>query len=308
MKNSSKSEKLSLTVGITTCYGDESILDTVKSIRASKGIDKNFRFVIVADRVPIKPEIKKELKRNRVRLIENKVEGSQFRKQKQILKNCQSDLIIFTQDDVLFDQNAIATIVKGFAEHPKTTFISIRNQPLVATSFFEDVVNVGTNIANRIAKAWNNGDNYLSVIGRCMAFRTNWIKEKIKLPDEVVSTDAYRYFENKKHGGIYEYIPKVSVLFKNPQTFSEHLRKSSRFQHQKLEMANYFGDLTQDYKVPKSIILRAIISEFLANPVKTLLYFALYFYTRLTKSSSEIALNANWEVDISTKRLTEVKI
>lgn len=305
MKNSSKRQKLTLTVGITTCYGGESILETVKSIRASKGIDK-FRFIIVADREPISSKIKKELKKHGVELIENKVEGSQFKKKKQILKLCNTDLIIFTNDDVLFDPDTLSEVVTEFEMNQEITLISVNNQPTQSSSLVERTINVGTNIVNRIAKNWNEGDNYLSMIGRFEATRTKWIKTYFELKDDVVSSDQYMYFENKKYGGMYKYLPTVSVYFRNPQNLKEHLRKSSRFQYSKEEMSKYFGYVSDNYKVPNLIFLDAIIKEFLKNPIFFIFYILISLYTRFFKISFKESLNPNWQVDTSTKKLKTI--
>lgn len=298
MKN--KIKPPTFTVGITTCYGGSSLVETVKSVRASKGVG-DFRFIIVADRNPISSEVKQALKKHRVELIENKTEGSQFKKQKQILTLCQNDLIIFTNDDVLFAPNTLKTIIERFEKHPRTTFISIRNEPLPPLTFFEAILNVGTRGNNRLAWLWHKGDNYLSVVGRCMAFRTRFVKQ-FKLLEEVVSTDAYRYLENKRHDGVYEYLPDSVLYFRNPQSYSEYLKKTSRFQHQQLEMSRYFDDVSREYRVPKLLKLRALIREFISHPLLTLLYVIVFSVTRVAKLDSREALNANWDVDVSTKQ------
>ncbi len=296
-----KTKKLSLTVGITTCYGDISIIDTVKSIRNSKGVD-DFTFIIIADRVPVSDEIKKGLKKYGVRLIENKKESGQVTKQKQILSLSKTDITVFTQDDIILDPNVLSAVLKRFTDNPKTTMISIPYKPVKATNLFENVINVGTNVANKTAKFWNNGDNYLSVIGRFMAFRTNTLK-KFRMP-AVAASDNYYYFENKRMGGKYEYLPKVSVYFKNPQNMIEHLRKSSRFQHSQKEMLHYFGDISKEYRAPKIAIVKAAVQEFLENPISTFLYMFVFVYTRILKMKAKSVLDPVWEVDVSTKKIT----
>lgn len=298
--NNMRTKKLSLTVGITTCYGDISILETVRSVRASKGVGQ-FDFIIVADRVPISDEIKKGLKKYNVRLIENMKESGQVEKQRQIRKLAKTDITVFTQDDILLDPNTLAEVVKRFAKNPKTTMISIPYKPVKATNFFENVLNVGTNIVNKTVKFWHNGDNYLSVIGRFIAFRTDTLN-KFRMPAIAIS-DAYYYLENKKMGGTYEYLSDVSVYFKNPQNMSEHLRKSSRFQFAELEMSHYFEDVSKEFIIPKSAIIKGVIKEFLENPINSTFYIAVYAYTRILKMKSSAVLNPIWEVDISTKKI-----
>ncbi|OGH19186.1 MAG: hypothetical protein A3D74_04175 [Candidatus Levybacteria bacterium RIFCSPHIGHO2_02_FULL_37_13] len=298
-----KTKKTILTVGITTCYGGESILETVKSIRKSKGIDR-FRFIIVADREPINSKIKKEFKKYGVELIENKVEGSQFKKKKQILKLCNTDLIVFTNDDVLFGQNTLKTVINEFQKNKKTTLVSVYNQPIKSESLAERAISIGTNIVNRISKDWNSGDNYLSVIGRFEATRTSWIKGYFDLKDDVVSSDQYMYFENKRNGGKFKYLSSVSIFFRNPQSLQEHLRKSSRFQYSKEEMSKYFGYAPLDYKIPRLTFLKAVVREFLKNPVFFIFYILISLYTRIFKISLNESLNPNWQVDLSTKRIS----
>lgn len=301
MNTSLNNKNLSLTVGITTCYGDPSILDTVKSLRPSVGV-LHFRFIIVADRKPFADWVKEELRKYDVELIENKVEAGQCPKKKQIIAMTDSDILIFTQDDVLFDRNTISAILKRFEEHQNTKLISIRKQPVAALNLFEDITKVGTRVINRVARSWNDGDNYLATVGRCMAVRTEWAR-KFTVPDNVVSSDAYFYFENKRLGGGFEYLPEVAVLYRKPQSLIEHYRKSSRFQYQRQEMTKYFGNVKSYYKIPRLLFFHAIISEWLSQPLRTTMYFGIYAYTRLFKQNAQKALNAIWEVDLSTKKI-----
>jgi hypothetical protein len=175
----------SFTVGITTCYGEASMVDTVRSIRASRDVSP-FRFIIVADRVPVPPTVKAELAALDVELIEQPGSASQLAKQKRILAMTSSDLIVFTQDDVLFEPDTLARVVREFAEHPSTTFVAVSNVPARPENRFEAALNVGTRIAMRAAKLWRGGDNYLAVVGRLMAFRTAWLKEQ-DIPENIVS-------------------------------------------------------------------------------------------------------------------------
>ena len=58
-----KNKKLTFMVGIPTCYGGESLINTVKTLRASESVS-SFRIVIIADRTPIKKSIKDKLNKN----------------------------------------------------------------------------------------------------------------------------------------------------------------------------------------------------------------------------------------------------
>src|SRR3989344_6746717 len=147
----------SVTVGITTCYGKSQLLEAVKSVRGSTGIE-NFRLIIVADRTPLNSALKKALKTYDVELIENDYPSSAFSKQKQILDMTTDDIIIITQDDVLIDKDAFTKIVSTFKQHREITFIGLKNEPLQPKTLIEASINIGTRLMNEIAGNWNSGD------------------------------------------------------------------------------------------------------------------------------------------------------
>ena len=292
----------SVTVGITTCYAKSQLLEAVKSVRGSTGIE-NFRLIIVADRTPLNSALKKALKTYDVELIENDYPSSAFSKQKQILDMTTDDIIIITQDDVLIDKDAFTKIVSTFKQHREITFIGLKNEPLQPKTLIEASINIGTRLMNEIAGNWNSGDNYLAIIGRLMAFRTQWLKSEISKSKDPVSLDAYFYLENKRKGGKYKCLWDTNLYFRNPQNLTEHLRKSSRFQHSKIEMKDigFFGNLDNEYKIPIIPILRASFKEFVNHPIAFIGYVGIFIYTRLAKIKPEKCLDVNWEVDLSTK-------
>lgn len=304
LSRSPLNKKSLFAVGITTCYGKGQIVRTIKSIRKSQNVGE-FPIYVVSDRIPIGKITKQKFQKLGVTLIENKTPSSVFAKQRQILNISQSDIVIFTQDDVLFASDTIKKVLDAFSNDPKVTFVGVKNTPLPSPTLFGSAINVGTFLNNDIARFWNSGDNYLAVLGRLMAFRTSWIKNKMQVHDNAVSLDAYLYFENKRAGGKYKCIWDIGFYFKNPENMDEQLKKSSRFQNSKTEMLSYkkFKDLQKEYKIPKNVILFASKRQFFYQPINFLLYIFIYIYTRLRKTEAKKCLTPIWDVDISTKNL-----
>src|SRR3989344_6773956 len=302
MKNYSKGKKLTLTVGITTCYGGEPILETIKSIRASKGVGK-FRFILIADRIPIKDAIKKEFKKYQVELIENKDEGSQFKKKKQILALIKTDLAVFTNDDVIFDQNVLRNIKTAFEKEDKLTMVGAKIFPLKPLNFFESIMGVQMGMHNRVIRLWNGSNNFLAASGRCLAYRTKHIK-RFRIPEQVVNGDTYLYLENKRLGGRFRYLPEAKVYIRCPQTLKDQIGSSSRFQYSKTELSRYFNsNLENEYKIPLSAIVLAALQELISNPIRAVLYSFIFCYTRFKKLPIKIVSDPVWKVDVSTKRI-----
>lgn len=290
---------LSFTVGIPTCYGGPSLLATVKSILASKGVDK-FCFVVVADRTPIEPAMKKELKRLGVELIWHEKEGSQFKKIKQIVAMCQSDVLVITQDDITFKPNTLANIMRVFASRPQLTMVGARVLPLPAKTRIETILASMVRMVDYITQFWND-DNYLMASGRCLAFRTEQIK-KFRIPERVVNGDMFLYLENKRLQGTFARPQDAIVYIRCPQQLKDQIGPSSRYQYSLPEMAQYFEfPITQEYRIPWRAKLRAALKEFYQHPFAVLGYGGVFLYTRARRQSVNIVSNPVWNIDTSTK-------
>ncbi len=295
-------KKLTITVGIPTCYGGQSLVETVRSLRASK-FEENFEILIEADRTSWTNGVKTALKDMGVKSHWNTVEGSQCKKLKQIINKTKSDIFIFTQDDIIFDRQTLNEIHNAFSKDPKLTMTGIRVLPLKPVTFFEGIMGVMLETVDRIVTSWNDGDNYLMANGRCLAFKTSFLK-KFRISDKLINTDAFMYFENKSLKGKFSALKEAKVFIRTPQTIKDQIGPSSRFQYSKEEMSYYFtSDLSKEYKIPVKVLIVAAFKQFISSPVNFSLYFLIYIYTRLKKQSKEKALRTLWKIDSSTKQV-----
>lgn len=285
--------KTTITIGIPTRYGGAQIIPTIKSIKGSRDI-KIDHFLVVADKTPISTEEKLALGNLGVDLVWNDEEGSWVKKAKQMIRMCKTDILIITQDDVLFEKITVSEIVNTFQGDEKITMVSSVILPLPPKTYFESVLDIGVRIVCRIATLWNLGDNYLSASGRCMSFKTEFLK-KIEIPDNIINADAFLYFENKKLGGVMKFASESKVYIDQPMTLREQLGPSSRYQMSKTELAAYYkNDIASEYKVPFLIALRGTLAEFIRSPIRTLLYLSVLVYTRLYRNSIKQASNPLW--------------
>lgn len=295
---------LTFTVGITTCFGEDQIITSINSLKKSFTSKNTFPIILIADTIPLSSLLLKRLKDLGVRVVENSKPSSLFAKQKQILTMTKTDLLILVQDDILYEKNSIERLLEEFKNDKDLTFGCLKNTPLKPRNSFEKAINVGTESMTKMAQAWNKGDNYLSVLGRVMAFRTDWLT-RMNINKEAVSDDAYLYFMNKLHGGKFKCIWTHSVYFRNPSTVSEHLKKSSRFQWSKDEIKSLTGipNIEKEYSIPFNVLVLVSLSEFIKSPISFIYYFLIYLFTRLFRSSITKSLNLNWESEKSTKDL-----
>lgn len=298
-----KKNTLTATIVIPTCYGGDSLIATAKSIYASTNVEK-FRFIIISDRTPIKPETKQILKNMGVEIYWNSVEGSQPKKLLQARKKVTTDLYIFTQDDIYFDPSALSTIIKAFTNDPQLTMVAagvLPKQP--SETFVEKGMSANIKMVYNMAKKWKKGDNYLAASGRCLGFRMSKFA-KFTIPDILVNADMYFYLENKRLGGKFAMLPEARIYIRPPQKMKDQIGPSSRFQYQREELKKFFlYDFSDEYALPKHILLKEIVREFISNPVGVLAYGYVFAYTRLKKQSKKKVVNPVWDVDSSTKKI-----
>lgn len=302
MKNNLTTKQASITIGIPTCYGGESLVTTVKSIRTSGG-NYLLRIIIVSDRNPISPTISDELKNLGVELYWNNIEGSQFKKIRQMVAMTSSDIYISTQDDITFDKNVIQEILKAFTQDKNLTMAGIRVLPLPPVTIFESIMASMLRIVDKIGLNWNNGDNRLNASGRCLAFKADHLK-KFKLLEKVVNGDMYMYLENKKLDGKFKLLKNAKLFIRCPQSLKDQIGPSSRYQYQKEEIKSYFDfDISREYKIPLIAVFKAVISEFTSHPLQASLYFVVFVYTRIRRQHPKVVSNPVWQVDLSTKKV-----
>src|SRR3990167_2604010 len=131
-----RSHNYLITVTIPTYYGGFGLVKTARSIISSKRVGK-FRFIVSVDGNPLQRGIKAQLRKLGVEVVENKKRGGQVTRIKQNISLTRSEIVILTQDDVIFDKYAIANILNAFEKNPGVTMVCAKILPTPAKTFFE---------------------------------------------------------------------------------------------------------------------------------------------------------------------------
>lgn len=293
--------KITITVGIPTYYGSPSIIETAKSILNSKDVGA-FKLIITVDGNPLKPDIAEKLKNLGVIVQDNQDRRGQLGRLKQLIAQCDTQILVTTQDDVLFSPNALHEIIRAFDNDKELTMIGARVDPMPSKTFFGKIIDTTVELNYSIGTKWRNKDNYLLASGRCLAYRADFAK-KYELSDVVVNSDAYIYFENKRLGGKFKAVASAVIYNKSPQNLKEHLKQSSRFQASQAEIAKHLSiNLETEYKVPTVIQATSYLEIMLRKPILAICSLGLYIYTRINNSEKRKQLKRFWDTDVSTKK------
>lgn len=297
---SSKADDFSITVGIPSYNSGESIINTVKSIQQSRTNHK-INVIVSVDGPTMSKDIEAQLKKLAVKIIHNQERQGQTARNAQIANVTKTDLLIMTQDDVVFSPTAIEEITDAFSQDKQLTMVAPSIEPLPSKVVFEEILKSGVSITRSISKGWNNGDNYLSSIGRCLAYRTEMVQQ-FNIDEKIINCDAFYYFENKRLGGKFAYIDKAKIYYRLPQNMDDHLKQVRKFVVSQSEMNNYLKtDLHTEYTLPRNLFIKAVLSQLVKNPLNTFLYLATSIYARTRPKSFYNEVTRFWEVDKSTK-------
>lgn len=295
-----------VTIGIPTYVGGPSLVKTVESLLASEAVPA-FRLIVSVDGKKLDPEIKAALVKDpRVEVIENEVRRGQVGGIRQILSlSFDQDIVMLTQDDLLFDPRCVAEIVRMFERNPAVTMVTAEANPLPPMTFFERIVHAGFFTVKRIERQWNDGNNFLNASGRCIAFRRPMTKNVFEeIQEEVINCDAHFYFINRKYGGTFARQPSANYFFRSPKTLAEHLKQSKKYQNVANELYTFRRiDVACEYAVPTGLKIKAAWFGFLARPFLFPLYVLTLLYTRLHTDQTFKRATRFWDTDESTKEI-----
>lgn len=294
-----------VTIGIPTYVGGPSLVKAVESLLSSKYPD--FRLIISVDGKKLAPEIKAAVTQDkRVEVIENEVRRGQVGGIRQILSlSFDQDIVIMTQDDLLFDPEMVGRIVASFASDSRVTLVTAAAVPLPATTFFERIVHAGFYMVKTIEQRWNHGDNFMNAAGRCIAFGKPMVQHVFdEIQEEVISCDAHFYFINRKFGGKFVRDEQAKYFFRSPKTLADHLKQSKKYQNVAEELFKYRHiDAAREYAIPTGLKIDAALWGLLTNPFFTLLYFGTLIYTRYHGDQTFKKATRFWDTDESTKEI-----
>ncbi len=289
-----------ITVGITSRFASPSLVATCRSIREARGFEQG-RIILVNDHTPLSNKQKTELSGLGVEIYENETEQSIQGKMKQILEMTRTPYVFLTQDDIRFDSNIFIDI-NDYLQNNKITLAAVKNIPLPAHNLTGMCLVSGVHFTNEIISNWNKGDCYLACIGRALLIDSDWFN-KFYVDPTVVGLDAHMYFENKKQGYRFANINEGKIYFRCPEKFSEHRRKSSRFQYlpEELKRLQRYQDLDQQLQIPRLVFLKSFIKTLFSEPIWFTGYLFILSLTRFSPMKQNNVLTQFWDAAVSTQ-------
>jgi len=297
-----KKEKVS--IGIPTYEAGESLVAVLKSIY-SQTFYKYIEFIfVVIDGNKIKKNILEKIKNPKLKIIYYKKRKGQSTRINSLLQYMENDFIVLTNDDVILKNNAIEELFKKYKIENADLIAGVA-KPIKGTTVLAKIISTGNKISNIISLFWSKGDNYLACNGRLLGI-SKLLYAELSVPEAIWNNDMYMYLYSKNNNFKFRIADNAICFYKTPENIKEHANQSLKFQKSYIEMQKYFkSNLSKFYEVPLLLKIKAVKVTFIENPLFVILYFLLFFYTRMlnTLKDKSIIDKTYWETDYSTKNL-----
>lgn len=244
-------------------------------------------------------EIVKSFADKKVKLIANTVREGQAKKQNQIIQDCDSDILVLLNADILIDDKnfinkLIAPIIKG---------ADLTCGPLYEVEpkeYIEKVIALGSVYRRIVFAEYNNGNNIFTCHGSHRAFSKRFYKD-FRFSGSVAE-DAYSYLECVKKGYKYVYSDSGAYI-KLPSTLKDHLNQSTRF----FSVANALSEkfdpefIKNNTKWPIKVFAIEGLKIFLFRPVDAILYALISAYIMIRSKIMRTGRGDIWTVVQSSK-------
>lgn len=237
-----------------------------------------------------------------VTVFDNKDRQGQSARQNQIIKQCQSDILVLLNADILikdkrFIEKLIAPIVSGDADLTSSSMLSV----LPKTSF-ESIMNVAVKTKNMVYEGYNHGNNVYTCHGAARAFSKKLYS--VFTFKNSIGEDAYSYFFAKTNGFKYAYAKDTCAYIRYADNLKDHTKQSLRFFDSIEKSKEEFGKhiVNKEYEIPYVYYFQPLIKSLVSNPFEIIAYIFIYIFLRVESLFKKENKNM-WSVATSSKNV-----
>ncbi len=296
--------KISITIGIPA-YNEEANIGLVLGDVLNQKLNDGYidQIIVVSDgsRDRTVEEVKK-IKNKKLVVIVNKKRQGLANVQNIIIENTDSDILVILNADIRLSdvytlEKIISPIARGKADLVTPSVIEAGPD-----TFFEKILYVSTKIKNMTYEKYNNGKNVYTCRGLARAFSKRLYKEIMFTSS--IGEDGFSYFYCVVNNFKYSFSQDAKVIFRLPNTFQDHKKQSIRFFKSQGLLKEKFGKdfISKSYKLPKLVLVKSLVENFIEYPSYTSLYLGVLFYLKL-RSLFYKNDQDKWDISKSSKKV-----
>src|SRR3989344_2736851 len=299
-----KKRKPSVTIGISAFNEEANIQNLLLSLLSQNQHRFHLQEIIVVsdgstDRTVVRAQ---QLQDVRIRVVEGDERKGQAQRQNEIVKRMPKSsnyLLLLEADTLPKDTNYIDHLVRVIPKDGDFGFVVGNAVPQEASSWFEEIMNVGFELRKEIfSKALPFPNVYLcnGQTGKLLSktFLKDFALRKEFQPDSYCFREAAR-----KHFKIIRSLD-AHIYFKSAGSMVDYFLQSGKFQKAKHNERNY-SDVYHVH-IDYSKILSIFFKKMIANPIHALLYVFLALGSRIY-SQFLPSYSREWKIYLSTKKI-----
>lgn len=217
------------------------------------------------------------------------------------MKETSADILVVLDADItIIDPQFLEKITKPIVEG-RADLTSPLVLPQDSHTWVGKMISSSVTAKNKVYISWNEGNNIYMCHGRARAFsRRLYLKMDFK---QSANEDSYSFLKCLVLGYVFKCVKSTSVMYKLPETISDHLSQSQRFFVSLDNLRTYFDShfLDSQFKLPKSLLLYSFIFEACTHPIYMVSYTFLTLYSVFFhKREAGTKLNT-WNIARTTK-------
>lgn len=246
-----------------------------------------------------------ELNHAKTKIIVHKTRIGKSARLNELYSLIKSDILVQSDCDVFFAKKDVIDLLIAPLLRSKKVGMSGGNPlPVRAKTFVESSVNRTCMVYSDFRRQVRGGNNVFSADGRLLAFRKKLYKQ-VHVPESMIANDMYMYFFALSKGFAYRFVKEAVVVFRSPQTVSDHVRQNTRFLAAPIRMRRYFPAVLveTEISIPHFLYFVTLIKHFLLSPHECSFIYSLNLYCKLLSYLGEKKMSALWQIARSTKSI-----
>ena len=307
----SMTQKPTVTIGIPAYNEEANIKKLLLSILSQKEEGFVIKEIIVisdgsSDRTV---QEAKSLDDKQVKVIRREERRGQAVRLNEIFNRADSGFVVLLDADILIANNDfIASLVRAFRIKKNIGIVAAKLLPLSTEGLIGETLKWHASWKRALYGKIDNADNIYLCHGAARCFSKDAYKSLRSPP--ISSEDAYSYLAVKRMGMGFVFCEDAVAYFQPPLTLSDHMRQSVRFLKHNKALSPYFTkeELNKAYSIPKKIFIKSAFRGLINDPLKAIVYVAIYAYCKALAISFRSNSNFHlWETSTSTKTLNTVQ-
>lgn len=295
-------KKVTVSIGIPAYNEEANIGHLLKTLLKQK--ETNFslnKIIVISDGSTDKTVAKvKNIIDPRIVIIAGTRRKGKSYRLNSIFRKVNSDVLVLIDADVLPEKDSLGYLISCLVTDENLGLVAGNITPINNGGFIGACIVARDSMLTIIRKYWKDGINVYAVKGGVVAL-SKVFYTSLKMP-YAIGDDAYIYFQAKKLGYKVNYCDKSKIRIYVASTIKDYFNRSRRFVGSQINMRDIFGDnVIDEYRVPLSLMLRAVFKQFVSTPLFMVGYLLLFTVSKLSCIITKPDLSPIWEMSLSTK-------